>query len=169
MAILIPLLLLTLFMIGAYAAVLTRHSRSILLLGMVLLPIMIFAFVGLFLEFNLIRAIIILIFLITGIIFIIWSGTMDDDDSNPGKDTSIKKRQKYKYLLYSAIVFCIAGFSVGMFSKKFVFYEDAMLLIMICILFAGISQFVIYYILCKIRDFRAKKTNCLDKTGTENP
>lgn len=158
---LIILLLLTLFIVGAYAAVITRHSRSVLLLGMIL-PIVIFVFIGLFLELILTRAIIFFIFLSIGITFIIWSDSIDDNESSTIEDISIKKRQKYKYWLYSAIIFCIAGFAVGILSKKFIYFEDTMLLVMVCLLLAGILQFVIYYIICKIRAFRAKKI-CSEK------
>lgn len=140
------MLFLTLCIIGIYVAVLKRHARSVLLLGAVL-------------SLSIIG-------LIPGIIFIIWSILIFDENNNPSENTFMKKTQKCKYWLYSAIVFCVASILFGLWggslenqSKIYEPLQMKIYIIMVYILIMGIVQLVIYYILSKIRDYREKRVN----------
>lgn len=152
----IPLSFMTLCIIGAYIAVFKRQARSIALLGAAL-------------SLS-------VILLIPGIIFLIWSALIFDENSSSAGNLTMQKRQKYKYWLYSALTFCASGIFFGMaasyFRNQARTYESIsknMYSTMYVLLLAGVVLLVIYYILSKIRDSREKKTNCPEKTGTENP
>ena len=176
---LVPLVILTTCIIGIYNSILRHHVRSILFLGTVLWLIGVFCFrliIGrdCFSIFYLALAI---IFWIIGISFIIWSILIFEKDGNSPENISAKLNKKQKYWLFSAIAFCVVGVCFGItgnyFEENFrIGYEllkNILFILMCCLFITSIAQFIIYYILCRIRDFRAKKTNCLDKAGTENP
>jgi len=146
----IPFIFVTLCMIGTYIAVLKRHVRSILLLGVVL-------------SLS-------LILLIPGMIFIIWSIYLFGNSSNSPENISIKKQGQYKCWLYSALAFCVAGILSDILSiyleNQAKFYESLQkttYIIMCVCLIVGILQLVIYYILSKKKDFRENEMN-----STEN-
>lgn len=140
------LLFLTLCIIGIYVAVFKRHARSVLLLGAAL-------------SLSIIG-------LIPGIIFIIWSVLIFDENNNPSENTFIRKRHKSKYWIYSAIIFCAASILLGLWgsslenqSRIYESLKHKIYTIMVYILIMGIVQLVIYYILSKIRDYREKRVN----------
>ncbi|MFA6102734.1 MAG: hypothetical protein WCV67_15140 [Victivallaceae bacterium] len=155
---LITLLVMTLFMIGTCTAVLTRHARSVLLLGVLLL------LSGFACRNS--SEIIVLLFLFTGISFIVWSIGLFGGNSNQPENTFTQPPKIYKYWRYSVITFFAITILLGMLgsyfgdmSRNYESIQKTMFQIMSCFLFAGILQFVIYYILSKRRDYRVKKTN----------
>lgn len=146
----IPFIFVTLCMIGTYIAVLKRHARSILLLGVVL-------------SLS-------LILLIPGMIFIIWSIYLFGNSSNSPENISIKKQGKFKSWLYSALAFCVASLLLwtlgsGLENQPKIYepLQNKIYIIMVYILIMGIVQLVIYYILCKIREHREKKMNSTER------
>jgi len=150
------LLFLTFCIITIYIAVLKRHAGFILFFGTILLLFGILMGGGLW-SGNLIVVITVCLFWITGILFIIWSIILFRDRSLP-ENTFIKDRKKYKYLLYSATIFCLAGMLFGMWGREayqadlseyYQFPQNTYFPIMGCLLVISILQFVIYYILCK--------------------
>ena len=147
----IPLIFVTLCMIGTYIVVIKRHARSILLLGVVL-------------SLS-------LILLIPGMVFIIWSIYLFGSSSNSQENIPIKKQGKYKCWLYSALAFCVAGILSDILSiyleNQAQIYESLQrttYIIMCVFLIVGILQLVIYYILSKKIDFRENEMNSPEKS-----
>lgn len=152
--ILILLLFMTLGIIGIYFVVLKRHTRSIVLLGTILL---LMGFFSTFRPGSLC--------LITGILFIIWSIILSNEDRNIPENNSIKDTNKYKYWLYSASIFCISGILIGIWGMGnwSISLKDTMLLIMLSLLLTGILQLIIYFVMSKMRDRRNNKMNSVEK------
>ena len=146
------LLFLTLCIIGIYIVVLKRHAISILLLGAIL---------SLY-----------IISLLPGIIFIIWSILILAASRNPSENISIEIRTKCKHWLYSAIIFFAASMLLGILISSmentfntYEYIQKRIYIILVCVLIAGIVQLVIYYILCRRREFIEKKTNSPEVGG----
>ena len=159
----IPLLFFTFGITAIYVAVFKRHAKSILFFGTLLFLIGIFTCIDLF-SHKLSEVITVCLFLITGILFIIWSIILFEDINNP-EDNSILIRRKYKYWLYSAIILCVVGLLFGILGNHFYYknydpLSENMYISMGCLLIVSILQLIIYYILCKIRAYREKKINC---------
>jgi len=161
---LITLLVMTLFMIGTCTAVFTRHARSVLLLGVLLL-------LSGFACRNSSEIIVLLLFF-TGISFIVWSIGLFGDNGNQQENTFTHPPKIYKYWRYSVITFFaiaillgILGSYFGDISRSYESIQKTMYQIMSCFLVAGIMQIILYYILCKKNEFREKKTNCPESGG----
>lgn len=89
------LLFLTFCIVATFIAVFTHHARSILSLGLFLLLIGLFIFGGLCSEsYNLKMIIIFCLFLITGILFVIW-GIILYKDSRTSENISATSYKKY--------------------------------------------------------------------------
>ena len=165
---LIPLLFFTFGIVGIYVAALKRQAKSILFWGTLLFLIGIFTCSDIFSN-KLTEVITVCLFLITGILFIIWSILLLEDIKLP-EDNSIQIRRKYKYWLYSAIIFYAVGMLFGILGNYFYYknYEpvaENMYISMVCVLMTGNLQLVIYYILCKIGECRGKKINSPENDG----
>ena len=160
----ITLLVMTIFMIGTFTAVLTRHARSVLLLGVLLL-------LSGFACRNSSEIIVLLLFF-TGISFIVWSiGLFVGNGSQP-ESTFTHQPKIYKYWRCSVISFFaiaillgILGSYFGDISRNYESIQKTMYQIMNCFLVAGIMQIILYYILCKKNEFREKKSNCQESGG----
>ncbi|MEI8246255.1 MAG: hypothetical protein WCI51_10520 [Lentisphaerota bacterium] len=154
----ITLLVMTIFMIGTFTAVLTRHARSVLLLGVLLL-------LSGFACRNSSEIIVLLLFF-TGISFIVWSIGLFVGNGNQPERTFTHQPKIYKYWRYSVISFFaiaillgILGSYFGDISRSYESIQKTMYQIMSCFLVAGIMQIILYYIICKKNEFREKKTN----------
>ncbi|MEI8246254.1 MAG: hypothetical protein WCI51_10515 [Lentisphaerota bacterium] len=166
---LIPLLFFTFGIICIYIAVLKRQAKSILFWGTLLFLIGIFTCSDLFSN-KLTAVITVCLFLITGILFVIWSIILLDA-LNQSEDICSKCAKKYKYWLYSAICFGAGGMFFGglgysFWSRLLKRYEAIslnMYKIMGILLLLSVLQFVIYYILCKIREHKEKRVNSTEK------
>ena len=164
----VALLFLTLGIVATFIAVFKRHARSVLFLGIFILLFGMLSCVD-FLSASYYRStdvMIVVIFLITGILFTIWGILLFRDNASV-KNTPIHPPGKYKYWLYSAIFFGAGGMLFGglgylFWSRLLKRYEDIslnMYKIMGTMLLLSVLQFVIYYILCKIRAHKEKQIN----------